>query len=128
MSGAPYPMLLASGGRVHIVLALAAMSPSCFIQLVFSGKPLAGLACMCEPALSGLHLQIELANERWQVGDWSCHSPSLPPFEQLHLTSSLYVHVWWSLKTQCLRQRARGDDKVPSYVIEFMKKLLISYL
>ena len=29
MRGAPYPMLLASGWRVHIVLALAAMSPSC---------------------------------------------------------------------------------------------------
>ena len=64
MSGAPYPMLLASGGRVHIVLALAAMSPSCFIQLVSSGKPFAGLAEMCEPALSNFTCKLS-----WQMSD-----------------------------------------------------------
>jgi len=63
-SGAPYPMLLASGGRVHIVLALAAMSPSCFIQLVSSGKPFAGLAEMCEPALSNFTCKLS-----WQMSD-----------------------------------------------------------
>ena len=78
--------------------------------------------------MSGLHLQTGLANERWQVRDRSCHSPSLPPSKQLQLTSSLYVLVWYSLKTHCSRQRARGSDKVPSYGVEFMKKLRIGYL